>query len=124
MFFPGPDRPIPEKPYMVRFPVDRIPGAKQSNLSFALHANIPILDLRKHDISMKIDTEGFQLGKFETRFQNWNFNSVETFDIIKGSFFHEVEQFAVKSIGGTWAEVYACDVSMKPSIELMHYDFF
>lgn len=90
--------------------MDHIPGAKQTNLSFRSHDNIPVYDVRKHDTSMTLDKEGFQLAHFDSSVHRDNFKTVEAFDSIKTSFFEELEQFVVKKLGATWGKVYSCDI--------------
>jgi len=96
---------------MVRFPVDQISGAKQTNLRFTSHDGIPVHDVRQHDFSMTLDTEGFQLATFRSSFHRDAFSTVENFELVKERFFNELEQFVLEKVGGTWAKVYSCDVS-------------
>ena len=98
-----------EKPYMVRFPVDRIPGAKQTNLSFETYEDISFSDLRGRENQPSLDVWGFEFAVFESKYSRVDFND---FNVIKEGYFKEVEEFLQKKTSATWVQVYDCDVNL------------
>lgn len=57
-----------EKPYFVSFPVDGLPEAKQTNIKHRQHDNIEIKDIRNETEVYNLDSSGFELVEFSSRF--------------------------------------------------------
>lgn len=53
------------KPYFIRFPLDDLPDAKQTNLKFGYN-NVDIVNIRGKESQLKLDDVGFELTEFYT----------------------------------------------------------
>lgn len=110
------DRFKHEKPFFIRFPIDDIPEAKQTNLEFDYY-NVSIEDIRGRESQFKLDEYGFELAKFQTRFNHEDF---EDFRENSKTYFKEIEDFLKKKLGVTWVEVYDCTVGRARYVLLEH----
>lgn len=94
-----------EKPYFVRFPVDNIPEATQTNLAFDYY-DVKVSDMRGQEFDL--DTHGFQLAPFQSKFSYDDFGN---FDEIRDEYFAEVADFLGRELGVSFVNVYDCTVS-------------
>jgi hypothetical protein len=93
-----------EKPYFVRFPIDNIPEATQTNLAFDYY-KVDISDIRGADVDL--DTHGFQLAPFHSRF---SYDDFANFDKIQSEYFGEVAGFLKQQLGVSFVNVYDCTI--------------
>ena len=50
-----------EKPFSINIPVDRIPGARQSNVEYEYVEDISVTDIRGIESQFSLDTHGFEV---------------------------------------------------------------
>lgn len=95
-----------EKPYFIRFPLDDLPEAKQTNLKFDYY-DVSIEDIRGRESQFKLDDVGFELAEFHTVLKYDDFNDFRENSKI---YFKEIEEFLKKKLGAQFVEVYDCTI--------------
>ena len=96
-----------EKPFFVSFPVDNIENATQTNISQSRHENIAVFDVRGRETEFTLDSTGFELSQYTSRFKHSDFDD---FDSMKHAYFEEVEAFLKQRLRASWVRVFDCDV--------------
>lgn len=92
-----------EKPYFVNWPVSKVPGAEQTNLSHQKYTNIDVYNIRGMEHDFHIDTQGFQLCNHSTSVENSEF---EDDAAIRAKYYPEMVKLVTNELGASDAFVF------------------